>query len=337
MAQTAEEVFAKLSDEGGRQARDILLRLVEPSDGGGVICQRVDRASVAVDDAHARVADRLVDARLVTSDEESFQLAHEAVAREWPRLREWLADDVEGQRIMRHLNAAAHAWEAMGRPDSELYRGPRLSAAKHWRRTASPVLAPVEAASSMPPSSARPRTSMRHGVNWRRSGALCGACAGWPARPPRSPCSRSRRDPSRRSRSPRRTRQAVIDDARRVAALAVAEPVYERALLHGDGGIRLWDAPPTRRALLDVMGRSPRIVRRDAHERRRGHPADVARPRQFERRHRGHERSKSGSSISIERAQVAAITYERDLVLDAVEAPDRRIALSVLEDCMRPK
>ena len=74
------------------------------------------------------MADRLVDARLVTSDEESFQLAHEAVAREWPRLREWLADDVEGQRIMRHVSAAATAWDAMGRPDSELYRGARLSA-----------------------------------------------------------------------------------------------------------------------------------------------------------------------------------------------------------------
>ena len=31
VAQTAEEVFAELSEEGGRQARDILLRLVEPS------------------------------------------------------------------------------------------------------------------------------------------------------------------------------------------------------------------------------------------------------------------------------------------------------------------
>ena len=146
VAQTAEEVFAELSDEGGGHARDILLRLVEPSRGGGVICQRVDRASVAIDAAHARVAERLVDARLVTSDEESFQLAHEAVAREWPRLREWLADDVEGQRIMRHVSAAASAWDAMGRPDSELYRGARLSATAQWRESARPVLAAVEAA-----------------------------------------------------------------------------------------------------------------------------------------------------------------------------------------------
>ena len=34
VAQTAEEMFAELSDEGGRRARDILLRLVEPSRAG---------------------------------------------------------------------------------------------------------------------------------------------------------------------------------------------------------------------------------------------------------------------------------------------------------------
>ena len=144
VAQTAEEVFADSPDEGGRMLRDILLRLVEPSGGGGVMSRRVERAPIAIDDAHAKVVDRLVDARLVTSDEESVQLSHEAVAREWPRLREWLADDVEGQRIMRHLGAAAAAWDAMGRPDSELYRGGRLTTAQHWRDAVDPALTAVE-------------------------------------------------------------------------------------------------------------------------------------------------------------------------------------------------
>ncbi len=170
VAQTAEEVFAQLSDEGARQVRDILLRLVEPSDGGGVICQRVSRGSVAVDDAHARVADRLVDARLVTSDEKSFQLAHEAVAREWPRLREWLADDVEGQRIMRHLNAAANAWDAMGRPDSELYRGARLSASAYWRESARPCSPPSKPRSWMPRSNGRQPIWPRHSISCSRRG-----------------------------------------------------------------------------------------------------------------------------------------------------------------------
>ena len=103
VAKTAEEVYAALSADGGRMLRDILLRLVEASADGAVIARRVERTRIAIDDAHAKIVDRLVDARLLTTDEESVQLSHEALAREWPRLKEWLADDVEGQRIMRHL------------------------------------------------------------------------------------------------------------------------------------------------------------------------------------------------------------------------------------------
>ena len=144
VAKTAEEVFATLSADGERLLRDILLRLVEASADGAVISRRVERTRIAIDDAHAKIVDRLVDARLLTTDEESVQLSHEALAREWPRLKEWLADDVEGQRIMRHLGSAAAAWDAMGRPDSELYRGGRLTAAQHWRDAVGPALTAVE-------------------------------------------------------------------------------------------------------------------------------------------------------------------------------------------------
>jgi hypothetical protein len=73
-------------------------------------------------------------------------VSHEALALEWPRLRDWLADDADGQRIMRHLSAAAAAWDAMGRPDSELYRGSRLATAQQWRDAAGPALTAVERA-----------------------------------------------------------------------------------------------------------------------------------------------------------------------------------------------
>ena len=68
-------------------------------------------------------------ARLVTAEEDTVELAHEALARAWPRLRSWLDDDAAGQRVLRHLSAAADGWDSLGRPDSELYRGARLEAA----------------------------------------------------------------------------------------------------------------------------------------------------------------------------------------------------------------
>ena len=55
----------------------------------------------------------LVDARLVTSDEGVLEITHEALARAWPRLRGWLDDDVEGQRIRHHLSGAADAWDTL--------------------------------------------------------------------------------------------------------------------------------------------------------------------------------------------------------------------------------
>ncbi len=81
---------------------------------------------MATDAAHDELVELLVGARLVTSDDGVVELAHEALARAWPRLRGWLDEDVEGQRILRHLTGAADTWDAMGRPDSELYRGARL-------------------------------------------------------------------------------------------------------------------------------------------------------------------------------------------------------------------
>ena len=102
------------------------------------------RRSLATDADHERLIEQLVDARLVTSDGDVVELAHEALARAWPRLRGWLDDDVEGQRILRHLAAAAEAWDAMGRPDSELYRGARLAQALDWRDQTRADLTPTE-------------------------------------------------------------------------------------------------------------------------------------------------------------------------------------------------
>ena len=76
---------------------------------------------------------RLVGARLLSSDGDTVEIAHESLAVAWPRLRSWLDDDVDGLRIMRHLAVAAESWDELGRPDSELYRGVRQARAVEWR------------------------------------------------------------------------------------------------------------------------------------------------------------------------------------------------------------
>ena len=56
-------------------------------------------------------------------------MAHEALFREWPRLRGWLTEDASGRAVQRRLAPAASEWEAEGREPGLLWRGTRLAAA----------------------------------------------------------------------------------------------------------------------------------------------------------------------------------------------------------------
>ena len=132
IATTAEQALARLDDEGQRIARRVLLRLVElrpEGDTGDPVRQRVLRADLAVDASTAEVLDRLVSSRLLITDNDTVEVAHEAVCRAWPRLRAWLDEDRQWVRQLQHLATSARSWDASGRPDSELYRGARLDAA----------------------------------------------------------------------------------------------------------------------------------------------------------------------------------------------------------------
>ena len=119
--------------------RDLMLRLVVPSDSGDPVRTRAPRRSVASDEEHEAVIESLVGARLLSSDGDTVEIAHEALALAWPRLRSWLDDDVEGLRIMRHLAVAADSWEELGRPPGELYRGARQAKAEQWRTAKHPA------------------------------------------------------------------------------------------------------------------------------------------------------------------------------------------------------
>ena len=66
----------------------------------------------------------------------SVEVAHEALLREWPRLRGWIEDDREGLRIHRGVTAAAEEWLRLDRDEGALYRGTRLTEAREWRDVA---------------------------------------------------------------------------------------------------------------------------------------------------------------------------------------------------------
>jgi DNA-binding SARP family transcriptional activator/ABC-type glycerol-3-phosphate transport system substrate-binding protein len=146
VARSADRLYESLTAEERTTLRSLLLRLVATSPDGEPIRSRVSSRVLGGDPARERLIGLLVRTRLVTAEADTVEVAHEALVRAWPRLRSWLDEDAAGQRILRHLAAAADGWESLGRPDSELYRGARLDAALEWRAGADPDLTITEAA-----------------------------------------------------------------------------------------------------------------------------------------------------------------------------------------------
>src|SRR6185436_5026844 len=136
IAHTAESVFQNLSPEEQTIMRNILLRLTEFGEGTEDNRRRASfdelmSSAEDADEVHA-VLNKLAEARLVTLSENTAEVAHEALIREWPQLREWLSQDREGILLHRHLTEALREWELLERDAGSLYRGARLAQANEW-------------------------------------------------------------------------------------------------------------------------------------------------------------------------------------------------------------
>jgi WD40 repeat protein/DNA-binding SARP family transcriptional activator len=130
IARLAEAAYRRLDANQRVAARAILLRLAGEGEGDAAVRARVPLDEFD-DDAQPVLAD-LIDSRLLTTGNSEVEVAHEALLREWPRLRGWLEEDADGRRLHRHLRAAARDWDTRGRENGDLYRGSRLAAALDW-------------------------------------------------------------------------------------------------------------------------------------------------------------------------------------------------------------
>jgi WD40 repeat protein len=132
IAQTAESVYTDLEPDRQAVVRQIFLRLTALGEGTEDTKRRLNRRELDDDPATTEVLERLADARLLVLDRESVEIAHEALIRGWPRLRDWLAEDREGHRLHRQLAEATDLWESLDRDKGSLYRGTRLGLAAEW-------------------------------------------------------------------------------------------------------------------------------------------------------------------------------------------------------------
>lgn len=130
IARTADAVYKQLDSHQQGIAKRIFLRLTELGEGQQDTRRRADLGELQPSPAEAGtvavVLKKLVDARLVITTESSAEVAHEALIREWPTLREWLAESREGLRLQRQITQAAREWNELGRSPVDIFRGLRL-------------------------------------------------------------------------------------------------------------------------------------------------------------------------------------------------------------------
>jgi WD40 repeat protein/class 3 adenylate cyclase len=146
VARLAEASYQQLGPAEREVARRIFLRLAGIGDGDLVTRRRVQLSEfdVETDPVAAEVLARFTEDRLLTMSDSTVEVAHEALLREWPRLRGWLEEDAQGHQLRQHLTQTAKQWEASGRDPSEVYRGARLSTALDWASARGPDLNQLE-------------------------------------------------------------------------------------------------------------------------------------------------------------------------------------------------
>ena len=268
VAQSAEQLYLELDADGRTLLRDLMLRLVAHGGDGTPTRVRLPRRLAVSGAGRDGLLERLIDLRLVTGDDGVVEIAHEALARAWPRLREWLEEDVDGQRIHAHLAATADGWEQSGRPDSELYRGARLEQAREWCARARPALTATEhdfvdaavraADHERLAAEVRIAEQIRVSRRLRRSLTLVAAVLVVALVVGALAIAQARRADEASARA---AQGAAAAEARRVAAQSLAVPDIDLAMLLAAEAARLDESTDTRAGLVSVLARAGRLVR----------------------------------------------------------------------------
>ncbi|MBV9379817.1 MAG: hypothetical protein JO242_03995, partial [Streptosporangiaceae bacterium] len=133
IAAEADRIYADFPATTQQVVRRIMLRLV--SVGASAVTRRhVPRADLLAGlDGAGKVLAGFTQARLVSADAEGVEITHDAFLGAWPRLREWIAEDLAALRLRRQVAEDARSWADEGRDPGGLYRGTRLGNARNWR------------------------------------------------------------------------------------------------------------------------------------------------------------------------------------------------------------
>ncbi len=255
VARLADGTYARVPDGRRQLVRSIMLRLVGEGEGEASVRRRAPLAELDLErnEDVADVLEILADGRLVTVSDGAVEVAHEALLREWPRLREWIEEDAEGRRLRRHITQAATEWDATGRDEGELYRGARLAAALDWTSDHALDVNELERAFVTESREAAEKETKRVGrVNRRLRGLLAGVAILLAVAVAGGTFAVIQRGEARDAEAA----QLV----QRLGAQALVEEDLDRSLLLARQAVAIADSPQTRGYLLAALRRSPAAI-----------------------------------------------------------------------------
>ena len=256
VARLAEGAYQRLSEAERRRARPMLLRLAGDDETAQAFVRRrvsLDELELDRDPDAARALAVLAENRLLTLDEGAVEVAHEALLREWPRLRGWLEADAEGRRLHNHLIGASQEWRDSGGDPAELYRGARLAAALEWAAEHHPELNELEREFLDEGRAASDREAERQRrANRRLRTLLAGVGVLLTAAVIAGVFAISERQDARRA--------ATAEAAQRLGAQALTEDRLDRAAALANAGVALDDSLATRSNLLSTLARDPAVL-----------------------------------------------------------------------------
>jgi basic membrane lipoprotein Med (substrate-binding protein (PBP1-ABC) superfamily)/DNA-binding SARP family transcriptional activator len=153
VAGRADELYEHLDDAQRDAARQLALRLVT-IDGDLEARRRVPASELTSLEVDLVALQSVIEAftrhRLLFVDRDpstgapTIEVAHEALLREWSRLRRWLDEGRADLRVHRALTGAVDEWLAAGRDPEYLLTGGRLAEYERWSQSSTFRLAGLE-------------------------------------------------------------------------------------------------------------------------------------------------------------------------------------------------
>ncbi len=154
LAKRADEIYLETDETTQELIRQLFLRLVTLGEGAEDTRRRVNRSELMHVTSEQDIVNEIIDlyasSRLISLDHDpatrqpTVEVAHEAILREWDRLRQWLNESRDEIRLQRQLARMAEDWRNSQEDPSYLAHGSRLEQFEEWATSTPLALTPEE-------------------------------------------------------------------------------------------------------------------------------------------------------------------------------------------------